>query len=312
MTVNEAVKRSQPSASQTMTVFKKWQHGFQQQHRLPPGAIWKTILTHVALLTAVLFLFTPLYLALVTASHDGGTLMQSPLPLWPGKALLHNMKMILCHGLVATGAQPVWQMLLNSFIMATVIAIGKITLALFSAFALVYFDLPLKSWFFALILSTMMLPVEVRIMPTFQVVASFGWLNTFKGLSLPLIASATATFFFYQLFKSIPRELVDAAKLDGAGPLRFFKDILIPLSKRQAGSLFIILFIYGWNQYLWPLVVTTEGQMATIVMGMRYLVGVADQLPQWHAIMCIALIALTPPCLVMWVMRRWFEQGLIH
>ncbi|MBA4697051.1 MAG: sn-glycerol-3-phosphate ABC transporter permease UgpE [Legionella sp.] len=267
---------------------------------------------HGTLLAAVFFLFIPLYLALVTASQEGVHLMQAPMPIWPGKALFYNLKSVMLHGLQSTGGQPVWQMLLNSFVMATVIAVGKIVLALFSAFALVYFDLPLKGGLFALILSTMMLPVEVRIMPTFQVVASFGWLNTFKGLSLPLIASATATFFFYQLFKSIPKELVDAAKLDGAGPLRFFKDILLPLSKAQAGSLFIILFIYGWNQYLWPLVVTTDNEMTTIVMGMRYLVGVADQLPQWHVIMCIALIALTPPCLIMWVMRRWFERGLIH
>lgn len=157
-----------------------------------------------------------------------------------------------------------------------------------------------------------MLPVEVRIVPTFQVIATFGWLNSFAGLSLPLMASATATFLFRQFFKTIPKELVDAATLDGAGPLRFFKDILLPLSRTQIAALFIILFVYGWNQYLWPLLITTDSNMSTIVMGIRYLAGVADQIPQWHFIMTIALIALLPPCLVVLVMQRWFERGLIH
>ena len=163
---------------------------------------------------------------------------------------------------------------------------------------------------FALIFSTMMLPVEVRIVPTFQVIASFGWLNTFAGLTLPLMASATATFLFRQFFKTVPMELVDASKLDGAGPLRFFIDILLPLSKPQLAALFIIMFVYGWNQYLWPLVITTDTTMATIVMGIRSLAGVADQVPQWHYIMTVALIAMLPPCLVVITLQRWFEKGL--
>jgi len=194
--------------------------------------------------------------------------------------------------------------------MAFGIAFGKIVLALGSAFALVYFDFPFKKWCFAFIFATMMLPVEVRIVPTFQVVASFGLLNSFSGLTLPLLASATGTFLFRQFFKTIPKELVDAAKLDGAGPIRFFFDIVLPLSKTQIAALFVILFVYGWNQYLWPLVITTETKMATIVMGIRYLAGVADQVPEWHYIMTIALIALIPPCMVVMVMQRWFEKGL--
>lgn len=156
----------------------------------------------------------------------------------------------------------------------------------------------------------MMLPVEVRIVPTFQVVASFGLLNSFSGLTLPLLASATGTFLFRQFFKTISKELVDAAKLDGAGPLRFFIDIVLPLSRIQISALFVILFVYGWNQYLWPLVITTETKMTTIVMGIRYLAGVADQVPEWHYIMTVALIALVPPCMVVMVMQRWFEKGL--
>jgi len=238
--------------------------------------------------------------------------MHAPLPIWPGTSFLQNLKTVLVDGLAATGGQPIWQMLLNSFLMAILIATGKITLALFSAFALVYFRFPYKGLVFALIFATMMLPVEVRIVPTFQVIASFGWLNSFAGLSLPLMASATATFLFRQFFKTIPKELVDAAILDGAGPLRFFFDILLPLSKTQIAALFIILFIYGWNQYLWPLVITTDNSMATIVMGIRYLAGVADQVPQWHYIMTVALIALFVPSLLVITMQRWFEKGLTH
>ena len=201
-------------------------------------------------------------------------------------------------------------MLINSFVMAFLIATGKVIFALFSAFALVYFKFPFKKLSFALIFSTLMLPVEVRIVPTFQVIATFGWLNSFSGLTLPLLASATATFLFRQFFKTIPSSLVDAAKLDGAGPVRFFVDILLPLSKPQLAALFIIMFVYGWNQYLWPVVITSHSNMATIVMGIRYLSGVADQMPQWHYIMTVALIAMLPPCLMVLICQRWFEKGL--
>lgn len=268
------------------------------------------LLAHVGLCIFVGFMFLPLYLALVAASHDGATMMQAPLPILPGTMLLTNIKAVLTQGLVATGGESITPMLINSLIMALLIAAGKVILALCSAFALVYFAFPLKKLCFALIFATIMLPVEVRIVPTFQVVASFGWLNTFAGLTLPLIASATATFLFRQFFKTVPNELVDAAKLDGASPLRFFIDILLPLSKPQIAALFIIMFVYGWNQYLWPLVITKDANMATIVMGIRYLAGVADQIPQWHYIMTVALIALLPPCLVVVGLQRWFEKGL--
>lgn len=268
--------------------------------------------SHVFLCFFIALLFMPIYLALVAASHEGTAMMHAPLPMWPGLAFFQNLKTVLMQGLVATGGQPIWQMLVNSFLMAIFIAGGKIVLALLSAFALVYFDFPFKQFCFALIFATMMLPIEVRIIPTFQVIASFGWLNSFAGLSLPLMASATATFLFRQFFKTVPKELVDAATLDGAGPFRFFIDILLPLSKTHIAALFIILFVYGWNQYLWPLVITTDSSMATIVMGIRSLAGVADQIPQWHYIMTIALIALVPPCLVVLTMQRWFERGLTH
>lgn len=267
---------------------------------------------HVFLISFTLLLFIPFYLALVAASHSAEALTHVPLPLTPGTQLFHNFKTILFTDDTVTLGPPVGTLLLNSFLMAFLIAAGKIILAVSSAFALIYFTIPGKKFFFALIFSTMMLPVEVRIVPTFQVLASFSWLNTYTGLTLPLMASATATFLFRQFFKTIPNELVDAAKLDGATPWRFFCDILLPLSAAQIAALFFILFVYGWNQYLWPLVSTTDSNMSTIVMGIRYLAGVADQVPQWHYIMCIALMAMFPPCLVVLMMQRGFEKGLIH
>ncbi|WP_131781455.1 sn-glycerol-3-phosphate ABC transporter permease UgpE [Legionella gresilensis] len=267
---------------------------------------------HLLLISFVVLLFIPVYLAIVAASHSGSAMMQAPIPIWPGPLLWQNLKTVLTQGMATTGGQPVWHLLINSLVMALLIAVGKIILALCSAYALIYFHMPGKKLLFMLVFSTMMLPVEVRIVPTFQVVASFQWLNTFSGLTFPLMVSATATFLFRQFFKTIPSELVDAAKLDGAGPWRFFRDILLPISRPQIAALFIILFIYGWNQYLWPLVMTTETNMATIVMGIRYLAGVADQIPQWHYIMCVALLAMLPPCIVVIIMQRWFEKGLMH
>lgn len=268
------------------------------------------VISHFLLMVFVVLMLIPLYLALVAASHDASAMLSAPSPLLPGTLLYQNLKTVLTAGLVATSGQPVVSMLLNSFIMATLIALGKIILAITSAFALVYFAFPGKRVCFTIILLTMMLPVEVRIVPTFQIVASFGWINTFSGLTLPLMVSATATFLFRQFFKTIPHELVDASKLDGAGSIRFFFDVLLPLSTPQIAALFIIMFIYGWNQYLWPLVMTTNTDMATIVMGIRYLAGVADQIPQWHYIMAVTIIALLPPLLVVVILQRWLEKGL--
>jgi sn-glycerol 3-phosphate transport system permease protein len=267
---------------------------------------------HVMLLVCIAVVLLPLYLAIVAASHSGSDMMRSPLPRLPGPELLNNIKAVLQKGLAGTGGEPIQRMLWNSLVMALLIAAGKVALAVTSAFALVYFSFPFKKTCFVLIFSTMMLPVEVRIVPTFQVMASFGWINSFSGLTLPLMASATATFLLRQYFKTIPPALVEAAKLDGASPFRFFVDILLPLSRSPMAALFIIMFVYGWNQYLWPLVMTTDPHMATIVMGLRYLSGVADQVPEWHYIMTVALIALLPPCLVVLIFQRWFEKGLVE
>ena len=269
-------------------------------------------LTHLSLLCGIIIIVLPIYVALVASSHTVQELLQAPIPLLPGHSWLQNYKSVLTAGLSASGGQAIASMMKNSLIMALCIAVGKIVLAIFSAYAIVYFRFPLRNTFFWMIYITLMLPVEVRILPTFEVAASLHLLNSFSGLTLPLIASATATFLFRQFFMTIPPELVEAARLDGAGPLRFFWDIVLPLSKTNIAALFIIMFIYGWNQYLWPLVVTTEGTMNTIVMGMQQLASVADQIPQWNLIMATAVLAMLPPVIVVILMQHLFEKGLLE
>lgn len=271
-----------------------------------------TVLTHLSLIIGFLFTFIPIYLAFVAASHSNVMMLKAPTPFLPGHLFFHNMYQVLVKGLASTGGVPVSLMLWNSLIMALVIACGKIILSVMSAYAFVFFRFPFQKLAFMLIFATLMLPVEVRIVPTFQVVASLSLLNHFSGLTLPLIASATATFLFRQFFMTIPRELLDAARLDGSGPFGFFWHILLPLSKTNIASLFIIMFIYGWNQYLWPLVATTKSDMTTVVMGIQQLASVADEIPQWDHIMAISILAMLPPLLIIIVMQRLFEKGLIE
>lgn len=270
------------------------------------------LLTHVSLIIGIIIMIMPIYVALVASSHTSQELMQAPIPMLFGHHWLENYKMILSRGLSATGNQPLAPMMLNSLIMALLIAFGKIMVSIISAYAIVYFRFPMRKIFFWLIFITLMLPVEVRILPTFEVAAKLNLLNSFSGLTLPLIASATATFLFRQFFMTIPPELVDAARMDGAGPTRFFWEIVLPISRTNIAALFIIMFIYGWNQYLWPLVVTTEGKMNTIVMGIQQLASVADQIPQWNLIMATAILAMLPPVIVVILMQRLFEKGLLE
>lgn len=270
------------------------------------------LITHFFLILGVIVILFPLYIAFVAATHPVDDLLRSPLPLLPGHDLWHNFSLVLKQGISAAGGVPVWRMMENSFFMAVLIAVGKVSVSILSAYALVYFHFPFRRFFFWIIFVTLMLPVEVRILPTFQVVASFNFLNNMAGLTLPLIASATATFLFRQYFLTIPHELLDAARIDGAGAWRFFIDILLPLSRTNIAALFIIMFVYGWNQYLWPLVVTTQSSKTTIVMGMQQMAAVADQIPQWNYIMATALLALLPPSLVVIGMQRWFEKGLLE
>ncbi len=269
-----------------------------------------TFVSHVVLILGIVIIAFPIWVTFVAASHDEIRMTQVPLPLLPGGHFFENLVSALSKGVGNAREQSVGLMLLNSLIMAMMIAVGKISISLLSAFAIVYFRFPFRMMFFWMIFITLMLPVEVRIIPTFQVVANLGMLNNYWGLSIPLIASATATFMFRQVFLTIPDELLEAARIDGAGPMRFFKDILLPMSRTNIAALFVILFIYGWNQYLWPLLITTDKSMYTIVMGIKSMLEAAEESPEWHLIMMSSLLALLPPVMVVVFMQRLFVKGL--
>jgi len=269
------------------------------------------IVSHIVLILGVIMVALPIWITFVASTHDAVRMTQAPIPMLPGTHFFENFKQTLFGaGLSGSEGAPVWRMLLNSLAMALMIAFGKIAISLLSAFAIVYFKFPFRMGFFWMIFITLMLPVEVRILPTFEVVANLGMLNSYWGLSIPLIASATATFMFRQVFLTIPDEMLESARIDGAGPLRFFWDILIPLSRTNIAALFVILFIYGWNQYLWPLLITTDTDMTTIVMSIKQMLEAAEQSPQWNIIMMTALLAMIPPVFVVVGMQRLFVQGL--
>tara|TARA_R110002167_G_scaffold364581_2_gene586681 strand:+ start:25316 stop:26170 length:855 start_codon:yes stop_codon:yes gene_type:complete len=264
-------------------------------------------LTHLGLIIGLLFIFFPIWLAFVASTVSQADIVKPPMPLWPGDQFYENYSRALLAGINA----PVASMMLNSLIMALGIAFGKILISLLSAFAIVYFKFPGRKMFFWLIFLTLMLPVEVRIVPTYQVVANFGMLNSYSGLIFPLIASATATFLFRQFFMTVPDELAEAARVDGARPMRFFWDILLPMSRTNIAALFVILFIYGWNQYLWPLLITTDPSMNTIVMGIKQMFPSGDDLADWPVIMATSILAMIPPVIVVISMQRLFIRGLV-
>ena len=271
---------------------------------------WMQVLTYGVLLLGILLVFLPVWVTLVASTQTAEQIQAAPMSLLPGTELLRNYTQVLTAG----GGQtklPVAVMLMNSLIPALVIAVGQIAISLLSAFALVYYRFPFRQTCFWIIFVTLMLPVEVRIMPSYKVVADLGLLDTYTGLTLPLIASATATFLFRQFFLTVPDELAEAAKIDGAGPIRFFWSILMPLSRTHIAALFVILFIYGWNQYLWPLLVTTQESFYTIVIGIRRLISTGDAGTDWNLVMATAVLAMLPPVLVVVVMQRWFVKGLI-
>ncbi len=269
-----------------------------------------SFLSHLIMIVGVVLVAFPLWITFVAASHDEQRMTELPLPLLPGGHFFENLDIALNQGLWGGDGTGVGFMLFNSLIMALMISIGKIAISLLSAFAIVYFRFPFRMGFFWMIFVTLMLPVEVRILPTFEVVANLGMLNNYWGLSIPLIASATATFMFRQVFLTIPDELLEAARIDGAGPLRFFKDILLPMSQTNIAALFVIMFIFGWNQYLWPLLVTTDQDMFTIVMQIGKLLEGGEEAPQWHITMMTTLLAVIPPVIVVIFMQRLFVQGL--
>ena len=264
-------------------------------------------LTHVFMILGVLIIFFPIWLAFVASTVTQPEIVKPPMPLWPGDQLWENYSKALFSGINV----PVSTMLVNSFIMAISIAVGKIIISLLSAFAIVYFRFPGRNFFFWMIFLTLMLPVEVRIVPTYEVVASFGMLNSYSGLIFPLIASATATFLFRQFFLTIPDELAEASRVDGASPMRFFLDIVLPMSRTNIAALFVILFIYGWNQYLRPLLITTEPEMNTIVMGIKQMFPSGDDVAEWPVIMATSILAMIPPVIVVVSMQRLFIRGLV-
>ncbi|MBS3968199.1 MAG: sn-glycerol-3-phosphate ABC transporter permease UgpE [Truepera sp.] len=269
-------------------------------------------LPHLILILGALVFVFPIYLAVIGSSHDAGTIGRGQMPLLPGDQLLTNYRQALETGQgERVRATPAVTMMQNSLIMALGITVGKIIISLLSAFAVAFFNFPGRMFFFWLIFITLMLPVEVRIIPTYAVIANFGMVNTFGGLIIPLIASATATLLFRQFFLTIPDELVDASQIDGAGPMRFFWSILLPLSRTNIAALFVIMFIYGWNQYLWPLLITTSRGMETIVVGIVKMIGTGEAQTDWHLIMATAVLALLPPVLVIILMQRWFVKGLV-
>lgn len=274
---------------------------------------WVDAIAHTTLIIGVLIIAFPLYMAWVASTHTAQAMAQWPTPLLPGDQMFENYAAALSgteHS--GTRGMSVYRMLFVSLISAIAIAFGKIIISLLSAFALVYFRFPFRSLVFWCIFITLMLPVEVRIVPTFKVVADLGMLNSYAGLTLPLVASATATFLFRQFFKSVPNELVEAARVDGAGPIRFLFDILVPLSATSIAALFVIQFIYGWNQYLWPLLISTKEDMYPVIVGIRRMIPAGDAQTEWNVIMATAILAMAPPLLVVVLMQKWFVKGLVE
>ncbi|MDX2501767.1 MAG: sn-glycerol-3-phosphate ABC transporter permease UgpE [Deltaproteobacteria bacterium] len=269
---------------------------------------WLTFLTHVILILGCLLIAFPIYTTFVASTHSLDDIT-TYFPLLPGSQLIENYDQALSVGsgeVIAT----VWTMLMNSAIMAFGIAFGKIFISLLSAFAIVYFRFRFRMLFFWLIFITLMLPVEVRILPTYEVMADLNMLNSYSGLIFPLIASATATFLFRQFFMTIPDELCEAVRIDGGGPIRFFFDILLPMSRTSIAAMFVILFIYGWNQYLWPLMITTDEKYYTLLIGIKRMLDVGEGQADWHIIMASTMLAMIPPVAVVIFMQKQFVKGM--
>lgn len=272
------------------------------------------LLAHAVLWVGLAITAFPLYLTFIASTLTSQELAQAPMPMLPGEQAWENYRKVLIEGMSGSHlSPPVWVMLRNSLAMALIIAAGKIIVSVLSAYAVVFFRFPGRMLCFWMIFITLMLPVEVRILPTYKVVTDLGLVNSFTGLTLPLIASATATLLFRQYFLTLPDELVEAGKLDGAGPLRFFLDVVLPLTRTQIAALFVILFVYGWNQYLWPLLIITDNKLDTIVVGLSKMIGSGgDATTNWHLVMATAVLALLPPVLVVILMQRWFVRGLVE
>ena len=273
---------------------------------------WLDVFAHAVLLAGVALVAFPLYVTFVASTQTAQEVAAAPMSLLPGEHFVDNYVHALVSGSGAgSSGAPVGRMMWVSLVMALAIALGKIAISLLSAFAVVYFRFPGRMFFFWMIFVTLMLPVEVRIAPTYKVVADLGLLDSYAGLTLPLIASATATFLFRQFFLTVPDELVEAARMDGAGPLRFLRDVLLPLARTSIAALFVIQFIYGWNQYLWPLLITTREDMYPVVIGIKRMISGGDSVTEWNLTMATAILAMLPPALVVILMQKWFVKGLV-
>jgi sn-glycerol 3-phosphate transport system permease protein len=272
---------------------------------------WLNFFAHAILVFGVFIVAFPLWVTFVASTLSYDQIITVPMPLVPGDQLIENYAQVLRAGSQKGSSAPVSTMLLNSFIMATGVAVGKIAISILSAFAIIYFRFPLRNFFFWMIFVTLMLPIEVRIIPTFKVASDLHLLDSYAGLILPIIASATATFLFRQFFLTIPDELAEAARIDGAGPMRFFWDVVLPLSKTNMAALFVILFILGWNEYLWPLLITSQESMYTVVIGIKRMIAGGDATTEWNLVMATAMLALLPPALVVILMQKWFVKGLV-
>jgi sn-glycerol 3-phosphate transport system permease protein len=267
---------------------------------------------HLILWIGIAIVAFPVYLAFIGSTHDAATIANGQMPPTPGPYFFENYYRTIFVGTSMTTREPIGTMIINSFVMAIGIAVGKISISIISAYAIVYFRFPFRMWFFWVIFVTLMLPVEVRIYPTYKVAADLNLLDTYAGLILPLIASATATLLFRQFFMTVPEELVEASRIDGAGPIRFFWDTLLPLSRINIAALFVIMFIYGWTQYLWPLLITTRDDMQTLIIGIKKMIVTSDALTEWQIVMCTVMLAMLPPVFVVIAMQRLFVRGLIE
>lgn len=270
------------------------------------------LMGHLMLVIGILVVAFPIYYTFVASTMTSIEVIRPPMSLLPGDHLVENYSGAMSGGVERVVGVSLERLLFNTFVVALAIAIGKIVISFLSAFAIVFFRFPFRMGFFWMIFITLMLPVEVRILPTYKVIVDLGMLDTYAGLTLPLMASATATFLFRQFFLTIPGEMVEAARIDNAGPFRFMKDILLPLSKTNIAALFVILFIYGWTQYLWPLLVTNDAKMNTIIIGLRRMVDFTDASTPWNYVMVTAVLAIIPPVLVVVLMQRWFVKGLVE
>ena len=268
------------------------------------------IFSHCMLILGIAVILFPMYVAFVAATLDSKAVFETPMTLIPGGHLWENLSHIWQHGVGANSA-PFGLMLFNSLVMALTITVGKIAVSILSAFAIVWFSFPLRNLCFWMIFITLMLPVEVRIFPTVDVIASLKLLDSYTGLTLPLMASATATFLFRQFFMTLPDELIEAARIDGASPMRFFRDIVLPLSKTNLAALFVITFIYGWNQYLWPLLIVSDVNLGTAVAGIKGMISTGEGSTQWNQVMAAMLLTLIPPVVIVLVMQRAFVRGLV-